>query len=225
MATTPDLSTTPQADWVTERARQVLRGKRTSLRTVAAPDYDFLYWLNSQPEMLIRWRYRGATPNPDAFVALLWKDVLAQFIIESTSSSQAVGLVSAYNPDLKNGTIYTSLQVGQQPFNEPFAVEGYLLLLEYLFMNWPIRKVYAEALAFNIPQFGSALGRFFTEEGRLVSHEYFDGGFHDLVILALYRDQVEDPLRRLLRRDHLESVESGFPTYDDQPRRARPEGD
>jgi hypothetical protein len=62
------------------------------------------------------------------------------------------------------------------------------LLFVCCFTIFNLRKLYLEAPEFNIPQYGSALGRFFTEEGRLRDHSYYDARFWDRGIFSIYRD-------------------------------------
>ena len=75
------------------------------------------------------------------------------------------------------------------------------MFIEYLFVTFPIRKVYTETLAFNASQFESALGSVFTVEGVLQEHEYYDGEYHDLTISSVSRSQW-DQLKHDFGRVH-----------------------
>jgi hypothetical protein len=63
--------------------------------------------------------------------------------------------------------------------------------VNYLFVNWDFRKLYAQAPEFNVPQFGSGKDRLLVEEGRLCEHVFFDGRYWDDVIFAVYRSEWE----------------------------------
>src|SRR5262245_13405527 len=76
----------------------VLNGRHVRLRAVQQSDYPFLVELQSAPENLIRWRYRGATLSPEQITQSLWQGVLAQFLVVRADTDQPVGLVVCYNP-------------------------------------------------------------------------------------------------------------------------------
>lgn len=159
---------------------------RVRLRPVRVSDYDYLYHLLSREEMGVRWRYRGSPPRPDRFVQELWDGVLAQFIIEQASGDRPTGFALAYNPNLRSGYCYVGIVV------EPSAgfgtgVEAFESLTEYLFEQWPLRKLYIEAIDDNAHAFQSAIGRWLHLEGTLRDHERVHGRFADLLILSLDR--------------------------------------
>lgn len=56
--------------------------------------------------------------------------------------------------------------------------------MDYSFRTLGLRKVYIEALEFNLPQF-SALSHIATEEGRLREHEFHQGRYWDFVTYAV----------------------------------------
>ena len=63
-----------------------------------------------------------------------------------------------------------------------------LLFFDYLFTVFNIRKLYAEVLEFNFGQFASGAEHVFKVEGRLTDHDWYDGRYWDMLVLALYRD-------------------------------------
>jgi RimJ/RimL family protein N-acetyltransferase len=108
-------------------------------------------------------------------------------IVDSTD--RAVGLVSAYGFNGMNRTVYLSVIVAPSAARSGMAFEALSLFVEHLFQTWDLRKIYAEAIYENYLQFASGAGRIFVEEGRLSEHEYFNGRYHDFLILALSRDR------------------------------------
>lgn len=65
------------------------------------------------------------------------------------------------------------------------------IFVDYLFAVFPLRKLTAEVIDFNWIQFSSGSGRMFNEEGVLRSHEYHDGKYWDVHLLAIHREQWE----------------------------------
>jgi len=164
-----------------------LVGRRASLRPVFPADYDWLYEISCSPAIGYRWRNRGATPSPEAFVESLWRGVLAQFMIERNDDREAIGNVFAYNADLRNGHASVGVMVNPDVSGRGWGLEGAGLFVDYVFKVWNLRKIYAEAPGFNFEQFRSGAGRLFREEGLLRNHDYYDGRYWDLHILAIDR--------------------------------------
>jgi RimJ/RimL family protein N-acetyltransferase len=162
--------------------------RRIRLRIITDRDNFFLYELMSSPQAGGRVRFGGATPSPDKIASSLWESVLAQFMIESASSQKSLGLVAITSPNFRDGFAYSSALGLLEAQGTGLIAEGVLLGFNYAFMTWPFRKIYMEATEESYQAFKSGLGRFFTEEGRLRKHSFWNGRFMDLLILAVYRE-------------------------------------
>ncbi len=178
----------------------ILEGTYARLRPLAQNDYAYLYELSLSAENNARWRYRGATPSPERFVADLWSGVQAQFIIETPEPRKRAGLVVAYNADLADGTVYLGALIDNEHHCKVWPMEGVLLFVDYLFQNWAFRKVYAETTEFSAAHFSSGVGKFFEEEGRFRQHQYFKGRYWDYIIYALTRQLWEESGRKVLNK-------------------------
>ncbi len=165
-----------------------MSSRRIRLRIITDRDNFFLYELMSSPQAGGRVRFGGATPSPDKIASSLWESVLAQFIIESASSQRSLGLVAITSPNFRDGFAYTSAVGLPEAQGAGLIAEGVLLGFNYAFMTWPFRKMYMEATEESYRAFKSGLGRFFSEEGRLRNHSFWNGNFMDLLILAVYRE-------------------------------------
>jgi RimJ/RimL family protein N-acetyltransferase len=113
--------------------------------------------------------------------------VLAQFLVITRTEGRPVAIASAYNLDPLNRFAYISL--ARLPHAEPrrCVLEGMLLFVDYVFACWPLRKLYAEAIEFNLEQFASGSGRSFRTEARLVERTFYAGRFWDVLIIAVDR--------------------------------------
>lgn len=175
-----------------------VRSTRIALRSIVREDYDYLHALASDPAASYRWRYRGGTPSPEAFAAQLWDGVLAQFMVLSRESGRPVGAVALYNANLHSGYVYLSLIADPRIRRTGISMDAGLLLCNYAFANWNLRRVYLETTEFNLEQFGSGEGRYFHEAARLRDHEFFSDRYWDLVTLVVERDDFADYGPRLL---------------------------
>lgn len=196
----PDSAAGPRAADAPVPEAPSLVGRRITLLPTVPDHYPFLYELATSQEIGFRWRYGGQIPQYEVFVQQMWTGVLAQFLITKTESGQALGLTVAYNADLRNGHAYIAAVMDQNEAFPGSGVEASALFLNYVFATWNFRKLYAEVLEFNLPQFSSGLGNAFKEEGVLRAHQYYGGRFWDMHLVAYYRETWEVEGSRLLER-------------------------
>jgi RimJ/RimL family protein N-acetyltransferase len=158
------------------------------LRPLADSDGAFLYQLMVTPQAGGRVRFAGATPSPEKIAASLWDSVLAQFIIESAGERRPLGLVAITTPNFRDGFAYISALGAPEIQGRGLIAQGVMLCFHYAFTTWPFRKIYMESSDESYRAFESGLGRYFTEEGRLREHVFWNGSFMDIRILAVYRE-------------------------------------
>ncbi len=178
----------------------ILEGEFAHLRPLNQKDYGYLYQLSLSAKNNARWRYRGATPSPERFVADLWSGVLAQFIIEAPETRKPAGLLVAYNADLANGYIYLGVLIDNEHHRKVWPLEGIGMFVDYLFQNWTFRKIYAETTEFSAAHFASGAKIVFEEEGRFKDHQFFNGRYWDYIHYALTRQRWEDKGRELIEK-------------------------
>ncbi|MGO8862089.1 MAG: phosphopantetheine-binding protein [Acidimicrobiales bacterium] len=128
------------------------------------------------------------TLSPESHMQNMWQGVLAQFLVESTKDRKARGVVAAYGADFRNARC--SIALVSHPSEEPAPqIEGMRLFIDYLFAVFPFQKLTASVVEFNWPQLAFGLDRMLTEEGVLRNHEYHDGEYWDVRMVAVFRDQ------------------------------------
>jgi RimJ/RimL family protein N-acetyltransferase len=175
----------------------VLEGRHVRLRPVDAGDYPFLVALQTAPENLIRWRYRGTTPSPEQILQSLWQGVLAQFLVVRADTDKPVGLVVGYNPEFRHGYIYLAMIVTPHCERTGWAFEADALFITYLFETFAFEKIYLEVIEFNYRKLASGAGTLFHVEGCLMNHEYHLGRRWHLYTLAIYRHEWPHILERV----------------------------
>jgi hypothetical protein len=174
-----------------------LRGRHVYLRPVVPEDYSFLRMVDTSAELGVRWRFRGSTPSPEQWVQAGGAQ-LAQFMVVRASDHQPLGLTTAYNQNFQDQHAYLAAMSFDAMSPNPLMVLGTAIFIEYVFTCWSLRKLYMELPEFNLPQFGSAVGSLFAEEGRLREDMYYDGRYWDKVVLALYRATWDERKARIL---------------------------
>lgn len=166
----------------------VLATRALRLDHIAPDDMGFLYTLAVDPQTSFRWRYRGAPPPYDKFLADLWTHVLVQFVVHDLRDGQPVGLVVAYgaSPSLSHANVGAVFRAGYA--GTGLAAQAVELFVRALFKLFPLRKLYLEIPGYNWPQLESGQGKLFELEGRLRDHYYYAGRLWDQYLGAIYPD-------------------------------------
>jgi len=176
---------------------------------VTDSDVDFMFFLGSAEENIVRWRLRGRTANPQTFQQFLWGNSDVQFLI-CRHGGEPIGHVCTYHSDESSGTTKVAAVLIPKVQRRAWPLEGIFLFLDYVFASFPFRKVYFEVPGFNEGNFGLFLERFTTQEGRLVDAVFTDGRYWDLSFLTMTREDwmelKSSSWGRLLSRGVLGSV-------------------
>jgi RimJ/RimL family protein N-acetyltransferase len=172
-----------------------LEARRVRLRPFMVEDLDWFYPLMLDPIVNRRFRWGGATPHPEEVANAAW-DGLCHFAVERRRTGEAIGVATLFAADFRHGFASAAVLVAPHARGWAEGLEGFALLVDYAFQTWPLRKIYSEVLEESYAQFSSGAGRFFAVEGRKRAHQFVDGRYQDVYILAIHRDMWlrPDPL-------------------------------
>lgn len=118
-------------------------------------------------------------------------------IIISNTTNLPIGFIYGYNYNVYNGYLYTAIYIEEKLRDKVFGAEAGLTYFDYLFKSYPIRKVYCTVYDYNKKSMKFLKSAGFTTEGILKRHRYFDGKYHNMNIMALYRKDLYELLERL----------------------------
>jgi RimJ/RimL family protein N-acetyltransferase len=164
---------------------------------VLPPNYDYLYRLFTTGDTGWRYRFRGATPNPEVFPDLLWESVLSQKLVVRPVDGAIMGVVQLTDYNARSRTCSLSIVADPNFRRLGLVTTAAVLFVSDAFRTWDLRKIYLNVLEFNLHQIAGYTG-LFTEEGRLRAHEWHDGSWWDLITFAIYRDRFDDLFRDLI---------------------------
>jgi RimJ/RimL family protein N-acetyltransferase len=164
-----------------------LEGRRVRLRPVLPEDTPWLLDLMALPELGYQWRNVPGTLNPEQFAVQLWQGVLTQLLVTHKSSGRKLGLVVAYQPSPLHRTAYIAMVLDPGAQRLGWPIEGFRLFMRYVFEAYDLRKVYAEAIDYNLAQYSSLIGRGARREAHYREHVYMAGAYHDVYVIAFYR--------------------------------------
>ena len=110
--------------------------------------------------------------------------------IEIKESHEFIGVTSLTNIDYVSGTCFLGRLIGNSEHRRKgYGKETSSLVYHYAFNCLNVRKVSKHIVEYNVSSLSSIYARGNeVEEGRLKEHYYFDGKYHDVVIMALFRD-------------------------------------
>lgn len=112
------------------------------------------------------------------------------FGIDEIVSNEFIGIIQLNNIDYISGTAIWGFILGERTKQRTgYGIEAQKLLFNYAFNILNIRKIYSYTIAFNKTTLSwlDKIGGF-KEEGRLNKQVYFDGDYHDVVIMAFYKE-------------------------------------
>jgi len=175
-----------------------LKGRRVDLAEITKREHVIeTYELHHDGANL--WNVRvPVTQSFDQFAATFQQGILRDFMLKEAGSERLIGYVWSYNYAPDNGTCYVGMIVRPDVIGTvAWYLEGLALFLDFLFANWPLRKVWFEALEHSAEQFQHGLARVGTHEGRLREVAWYGDRYEDMLYWSITRQQwQESPLSR-----------------------------
>jgi RimJ/RimL family protein N-acetyltransferase len=124
--------------------------------------------------------------EPPAFDNLT--DVVLAFGLKD--ESQALGSTGLHRISMLHRRAEWGLFIGRpEHWGKGLGREIAAVMLEYAFNTLNLHRVYLRVDADNERGIRSYRAAGFTEEGRLRSHEYRDGAYHDMLMMGILKDE------------------------------------
>jgi RimJ/RimL family protein N-acetyltransferase len=171
------------------------RTRHLVIDPVMPADLADIHSISVLDENWLEWIYRGTSVSPNDVGARLYQpNVLTQVVARSPKSGQIGAHLLAYEAH----RLHAKVAIVAKPawHRTGLPAEAFAFFMDYLFYNWPFRKLYVEMLS---PQWQRqrSLQRFFEVEGWLSEHEFYAGRYVDLVIAACTRERFDLEATRL----------------------------
>jgi hypothetical protein len=111
------------------------------------------------------------------------------FGVDENGSNEFVGIVQLNDIDFISGTAQMGFVLGEPRHRgKGYGYEFSRLLINYAFLSLNLRKLITYNIASNDSTLIMQKKLGFHEEGRLSAQVYNDGIYHDVVIMALFKD-------------------------------------
>ncbi|HWU05760.1 MAG TPA: GNAT family protein [Streptomyces sp.] len=117
----------------------------------------------------------GRPPGGEAF----------RLVVEALADGAFAGTVTVGESDSRAGRFRTGIEISRDHRGRGYATEATELILTYMFAEQRCNKCEVEVHAFNEASLALYRKLGFVDEGRLRQHEYFAGGYHDVVLLGI----------------------------------------
>jgi RimJ/RimL family protein N-acetyltransferase len=172
----------------TNDALDIVQTRRVMLAPLrTAEDHQWAFRLATASGVADRWFLRGEPEITfESFMQAMHHMALSRLIV---GRSNALPLAHAVCFDLDLRHRHASVGVAADPsvHGTGLALEGLGLFILDILRRFDLRKLYAEAISYNLPQYASGAGRWYDIEGCLTAHEYVDGEYWDVYVLAIDR--------------------------------------
>jgi RimJ/RimL family protein N-acetyltransferase len=112
------------------------------------------------------------------------------FGIDEIETGVFVGIIQLNNIDYISGTANWGFIIGDiKNRGKGFSKEAPSLLFDYAFNNLNLRKITGYRISFNKHAFFMhiSIGGF-VEEGVLKKHVFYEGAYHDVIVLSLFKE-------------------------------------
>jgi RimJ/RimL family protein N-acetyltransferase len=173
---------------VLDRARGVLRGERVQLRELHDADLPQLLAWWRDPEVA-RFNDR-IQPRPDSALQEMFTNwssndssAGAAFCVE-TVDGDLVGRVALWGADVRNRCATFAIMIGPEHQSRGLGTEATRLMMRYGFTELGLHRIELEVNADNTRGIATYQRAGFEKEGLLRSKLFYDGQFHDQVIMA-----------------------------------------
>ena len=189
----------------TPSARQIpMESSRIRIRHVEPKDYERLYEIERDQTTLHTWRYRGKFPDFKDYEATLWKQTRAILVVESQKTGEIVGYHHLHDVDDRAGHGWFSVYSAPDKRSTGLAMEGYVLFVDWVFANTPLRWIYAYVFSHNWQSFDSSVRKgHILHVGSMKERLRVDGELTDVHVLAASRELFEKwPLRIRMHKGH-----------------------
>jgi diamine N-acetyltransferase len=173
------------------------------LRPLGESDLQTLYAWRNQTDFLSLFSPRRTVVSYEKFLVEHKRDMERerhlQFIAEITGKNKALGTIYSYNLNLVDGNAFIGGYMPEDTRGLGYGAISCALYLPYLFEFFLLHKVYFEAFGYNKFSLPMLRNFGFVEEGRFKEHRFHDGEYHDLIRMAVYRDDLKKTQSLLAR--------------------------
>lgn len=170
----------------------MLRGEHVTLRPIEREDTATLHRLRQNVDLYLlaneRWNPTSLAKMERDFEKRLEDEESNWFVVEA--GGHVLGTAGLHSINRVAGTAAVGISLlDRERLGKGYGREAVGLLLDWAFRMQGFRRIWLEALASNERAVHAYRACGFTHEGLLRSHDFYDGGYHDVVVMGLLREE------------------------------------
>lgn len=115
------------------------------------------------------------------------------YMIEEVKTGKPIGVTSLINIDYGNRNAECIIDIGDKDYwGKGFGRESFKLLLDFVFKELNLHKVYLRVFSFNERAINLYNSFGFDEEGKLQEQLYRNGAWHDIIFMGLLKRNYKE---------------------------------
>lgn len=161
---------------------------------------DLLFsWMNDPAEQVMFLTHSNCNSlrDFDGWIHDRLKFFYHEFFVVETESSQPIGIVYSYDQKIPDGHCKMAVYIAPE-WRCGFGAMAAVQMLDYLFRYYPLRRIFCDIYSYNQQSLSSTLQCGFEKIGRMKEYRYYNGSYHDLVLLTISRENFENRWHSLL---------------------------
>ena len=110
------------------------------------------------------------------------------FVIEAENEFGLKGFLYSYDYHPQDGVLKICVVIDKKYRKSGIGAQATIEFMDYLFKNYSLRKIYSPTFSYNTESYIAQLDAGMVEEGRYKEYRYYDSNYHDLIILAITKE-------------------------------------
>jgi RimJ/RimL family protein N-acetyltransferase len=173
----------------------MIEGKLVNLRAQEFEDKERnARWLNDvEVSRYLSMRYQMSLAAEEQFMRdrtskpMTFADVSMGIL---TKDGQQIGNCGLHEASSENRSAWLGIMIGEKEYwSRGYGSDALLTLLRFAFEEMNLNRVHLSVFDFNARGMASYRKCGFIEEGRMREAHYADGAYHDIVVMAILRDE------------------------------------
>ena len=115
-------------------------------------------------------------------------------------NGETVGTIYSYNCNLVHGWTYIATYLKPSSRNSGIGAKAWVLFVDYLFDNFPFRKVYCEVYGFNELSLSTLNSGGLEVQAQLPEHIFWKNKYYDMYTMTMTRESAETLNKQRLQR-------------------------
>jgi len=175
----------------------MIKGEKALLRAIEPSDVHAL-WEWTQDEETMRLRNYPAPPMSLAEAEREYEESLSEgsshhlHLAIAADSGELIGEIALNHIDQRSGTADFTIAIGNKAYwGRGYGTDAIRSLMRYAFQQLNLHRVTLHVHAFNERAIRAYERCGFKREGRLRQAQYMDGGYSDVLVMGLLREDFE----------------------------------